>query len=160
MFKLDLEKVQEPEIKLPPSAGSEKKQGNSKRLPTSGSLSTLKLLTVWITRNCGKFLEMGVPDHLTFLLRNLFAGQEGQDLWQVKKHQLEPDVEQQTGSKLGKENVKAAYRHPAYLTYMQSTSGEVPGWMKHKLGSRLAGEISVTSDMQMTPPLWQKVKRN
>ena len=111
MFKLDLEKLQEPEIKLPPSAGSEKKQGNSKRLPTSGSLSTLKLLTVWITRNYGKFLEMGVPDHLTFLLRNLFAGQEGQDLWQVKKHQLEPDVEQQTGSKLGKDYVRAVYCH-------------------------------------------------
>ena len=77
---------------------------------------------------------------------------------QVKKQQLEPDMEQQTGSKLGKEYVKAVYCHPAYLTYMQSTSCEMPGWMKHKLESRLPGEISIASDMQMTPPLWQKVK--
>ena len=79
---------------------------------------------------------------------------------QVKKQQLEPDMEQQTGSKLGKEYVKTVYCHPAYLTYMQSPSSEMPGWMKHKLESRLLEEISITSDMQMTPPLWQKVKRN
>ena len=79
---------------------------------------------------------------------------------QVKKQQLELDMEQQTGYKLGKEYIKATYCHPAYLTYMQSTSREMPGWMKHKLESRLLGEILVTSDMQMTPPLWQKVKRN
>ena len=78
---------------------------------------------------------------------------------QVKKHQLEQDMEQQTGSKLAKEYVKAVYCHPVYLSYMQSTSCEMPGWTKHKLESRLPGEISVTSDMQMTPPLWQKVKR-
>ena len=75
---------------------------------------------------------------------------------QAKKQQLELDMEQQTGSKLGKEYVKAVYRHPAYLTYMQSTTWETLSWMKHKLGSRLLGELSVTSDMQMTPPLWQK----
>ena len=79
---------------------------------------------------------------------------------QVRKQQLEPDMEQQTGSKLGKEYVKAVYCHPAYLTYMQSTSCEMLGWMKHKLESRLLGEISITSDMQITPPLWQKVKKN
>ena len=79
---------------------------------------------------------------------------------QVKKQQLEPEVEQQTGSKFGKEYVKAVYCHPAYLTYMQSTSCEMPGWMKHKLESRLPGEISITSDMQMIPPLCKKVKRN
>ena len=67
-------------------------------------------------------------------------------------------MEQQTGSKLGKGYVKAVYCHPAYLTYMQSTSCEMPDWMKHKLESRLQGEISKTSDMQMTPPLWQKEK--
>ena len=78
---------------------------------------------------------------------------------QVKKQQLEPDMEQ-TGSKLGKEYVKAVYCHPVYLTYMQSTSCEMPGWMKHKVESRLPGEISITSDMQMTPLLWQKVKKN
>ena len=79
---------------------------------------------------------------------------------QVKNQQLELDVEQRTGSKLRKEYVKAIYCHPAYLTYMQSTSCEMPGWMKHKLESRLLGEISITSDMQMIAPLWQKSKRN
>ena len=79
---------------------------------------------------------------------------------QVRKQQLELDTEQQTGSKSGKQYVKAVYCHPAYLTYMQSTSYEIPGWMKHKLESRLPGEIPITSDMQMTPPLWQKVKKN
>ena len=77
---------------------------------------------------------------------------------QVRKQQLELDMEQQTGSKLGKEYIKAVYCHCAYLTYMQSTSCEMLGWMKHKLESRLLGEISVTSDMQMTPPLWEKAK--
>ena len=72
---------------------------------------------------------------------------------QVKKQQLELDMKQWTGLKLGKEYVKAVCCHLAYLTYMQSTSCEVPGWMKHKLESRLPGEISITSDMQMTPPL-------
>ena len=79
---------------------------------------------------------------------------------QVRKQQLELDKEQQTGSKSGKEYVKAVYYHPAYLTSMQSTLCEIPSWMKHKLESRLPGEISITSDIQMTPPLWQKVKKN
>ena len=79
---------------------------------------------------------------------------------QVRKQQLELDMEQQTGSKLGKEYVKAAYCHPAYLTYMQSASCEILGWMKHKLESRLPREISITSDTQIIPPLWQKVKKN
>ena len=71
---------------------------------------------------------------------------------QVKKQQLELDMEQMTGSKLGKGYIKALYCHPAYLTYMQSTSCEILGWMQHKLESRLLREISITSDMQMTPP--------
>ena len=71
----------------------------------------------------------------------------------VKKQYLEPDMEQRTGSKFGKEYDKAVYYHPAYLNYMLSTSCEMPGWMKHKLESRLQGEISITSDMQMTPRL-------
>ena len=79
---------------------------------------------------------------------------------QVKKQQLEPDMEQQTGSKSGKEYVNAVCCHPAYLTYMQSTSCQMPDWIKHKLESRLQGEISINSDMQMTPPLWQKAKKN
>ena len=91
-----------------------------------------------------------MPDHLICLLRSLCAGQETTKL----------DTEQQTGSKMGKEYIKAVYCHPAYLTYMQSTSCKMPGWMKHKLESRLPGEISITSDMQMVPPLWQKTKRN
>ena len=77
---------------------------------------------------------------------------------QLKKQQLELKMEQRTGSSLGKGYVKAVYCHPVYLTYMQSTSFEMLDWMKHKLESRFPGEISVTSDMQMTPPLWQKVK--
>ena len=89
--------------------------------------------------------EVGMPDHLTWEM-----------CMQVKKQQLEPDMEQQTGSKSGKEYIKAVYCHLAYLTYMQSTSCEVPGWMKHKLESRLPGEISITSDMQMTPPYGRK----
>ena len=79
---------------------------------------------------------------------------------QVRKQQLELDMEQQTGSKKEKEYIKAVYCHPVYLTYMQSTLGETLTWKKHKLESRLPGEISITSDMQMTPPLGQKVKRN
>ena len=79
---------------------------------------------------------------------------------QVKKQQLQPDMEQWTGSKLRKEYVKVVYCHSAYLAYMQSTSCEMLGWKKHKLESRLLGEISTTSDMQMIPPLWQKAKRN
>ena len=77
---------------------------------------------------------------------------------QVKKQQLELDMEKWTGSKLGKEYVKAVYCHLAYLTFTQSTLCEMPGWKKHKLESRLPGEIAITSDTQMTPPLWQKVK--
>ena len=78
---------------------------------------------------------MEIPDHLICLLRNVYAGQEATELF----------MEQQTGSKLGKEYVKTVYCHPAYLTYMQSTSWEMPDWMKHKLESWLPGEISITS---------------
>ena len=79
---------------------------------------------------------------------------------QVKKQQLEPDMEHWTGSKVGKMYIKVVYCHPAYLTYMQSTSCEMLDWMKDKLESRLLGEISITSNTQMIPPLWQKEKRN
>ena len=94
--------------------------------------------------------EMGTPDHFTCLQRNLYASQEETEL----------DMQQWTGSKLGKEYVKIESHHPTYLTLMQITLCKVPGWMKHKLDSRLQGEISITSKMQMTPLLWQKVKRN
>ena len=92
--------------------------------------------------------EMGISDYFICLLRNLYAGQEVTEL----------DMEQQTGSKLGKEYIKAVYCHPAYLIYMQSTSCEMLGLMKHKMESRLPGEIPIISDMQMTPPLWQKAR--
>ena len=91
--------------------------------------------------------EMGIPDHLTCLLRNIYVGQEATVRTRHRKR---------TGSKLGKEYIKAVYCHPAYLAYMQSTSCEMLDWMKYKLESRLPGEISITSDMQMTLPLWQK----
>ena len=79
---------------------------------------------------------------------------------QVWKQQLELAMKQQTGSKQEKEYVKAVYCYPAYVTYMQSTSGETLAWKKHKLESRLLGEMSITSDMQMKPPVWPKVKKN
>ena len=78
---------------------------------------------------------------------------------EVKNQQLEPDLEQRTCSKSGKEYVKAVYCHPTYLTSMQSASCEMPGWIKHKLKSRLQGDISITSDMQMTPPYGRKQRR-
>ena len=104
------------------------------------------------TTNCGKFLNKW--EYQTTLPTSW------EICTQVKKQQLELDMEQQTVSKLGKEYIRAVYCHPVYLTYMQSTSCEMPGWMKHKLESRLLGEILITSDMQMTPPLWEKVNRN
>ena len=123
MFKLDLQKAEEPEIKLSTSAGSLKKQDNSRKTSIFTLLTTQKALTVWITTNWKILREMGIPDHLTCLLRNLYAGQEATEL----------NMEQQIGSKLGKEYVKAVYYHPAYLTSMQSISCEVPGWMKHRV---------------------------
>ena len=162
MFKLDLENPEinpiaiiklpeEPEIKLPTSIRSLKKQ-SSRKTSTSALLTTPRPLTVWITTHCKKF----------------FKRWECQTTWptsweicmHVKKQQLELDLEEQTGSKSGKEYIKAIYCHPAYLTSMKNASCEMPGWMKHKLESRLWGEISISSDMQMIPPLWQKVERN
>ena len=125
----------------------------SKRVPGKHLLYWLsQSLWLWITTKCGKFFKRW--EYQTILHAS----------WEicmlVKKQQLEWGMEQQTGSRLGKEYVKAVYCHPAYLTSMHSTSCKMPGWMKHKLESRLPGEISITSDRQMTPPLWQKVKMN
>ena len=124
MFKLGLGKAEEPEIKLPTFIGSWRNQGISRKTPTSASLTILKPLNVWITTNWKILQEMEYQTTLT-------------DSWescmQVKKQQLEPDMEQLTGSKLEKMYNKAVYCHPAYLTYMQSTSCKVPGWMNHKL---------------------------
>ena len=113
-------------------------------------LDSAKALTVWITMNCGKFLKREYQTTLPI---------SWETCMQIKKQQLEMGMEHQIGAKLGKEYVKAVYCHPVYLTYMQSTQSEMIGWMKHKLESRLLGEISITSDMQMRPPLWQEVKR-
>ena len=142
MFKLDLEKAEEPETKLPTSIGSLEKQESSRKTSTSVLLTMPKPLTVWITTNCGKFFKR--QEYQTTLPASW------EICMQVKKQQLELYMEWQTDSKLGTEYVKAIYCHPAYLTYMLSTSCEMPGWLKHKLESRLLGEISITSDMQMT----------
>ena len=152
MFMLYLEKAEEPEIKLPTSAVSSKKQESSRETSISALSTMPKPLTVWIATNCEKF----------------FKRWEYQNTWptswefcmQIKRQQLKLDMEQQTGSKSGKENVKAVYCHSTYLTSMQSTSCKMLGLIKHKLKSRLLGEISITSNIQMTPSLWQKVKKN
>ena len=125
MFKLDLEKAEEPEIKLPAATGSSKKWESSRKTSTFALLTMPKPLTMWITTKCGKFWKRW----------------EYQTTWpaswesctQFKKQQLELDMEQQTGSKLGKEYIKAVYCHPAYLTSMLSTSCEMLGWMTHRL---------------------------
>ena len=151
MFKLDLEKAEEPEIKLPTSIGSLEKQENSRK--------KYILLLYWLCQRlwlCRSQQTVGKSskDGQTILP----ASQE--ICMQVKKQQLEPDMEQQPGSKSGNEYIKAVCCHPAYLTYMLRISCKMLDWMKHKLESRLLEEISVTSYMQMTPPLWQKMRRN
>ena len=148
MFKLVLEKAEEPEIKLP----TLKMEKSSRKASNSVLLTMPKPLIVWITTNCGKFFKKW--EYQTTLPASW------EICMQVMKQQFEPDMEQWTGSQLGKEYVKAVYCHLANLTYMQSTSCKMPGWMKLKLESRLPGEISITSNMKMTPNLWQKVKRN
>ena len=126
MFKLDLAKAEEPEIKLPTSIGSLKKQESSRKTSTSSLLTTPKPLTVWITTNCGKFFkEMGIPDHLTCLLRNLYAGQEA--------------------------TVRTGHGTD-WSPNRRSTSSKMLGRMKHKLESRLPEETAIASDMQMIPP--------
>ena len=151
MFKLVLEKAEEPEIKLPTSARSSKKQESSRKTSISVLLTMPKPLTVWITTNCGKFWKRW-EYHTTWLA-----------CWeicmQVRKQWLELDKEQQIGSKNQKEYVKAVYCHPAYLTYMHSTSWETLGWMKHKLESRLLGEISITSICRWHHPYGRKLRR-
>ena len=139
------------ETKLPTSIRSLKKQESSRK-HTFALWTTPKPLTLWITANCGKFLKRWKYQ------TTLPASWE--ICMQVKKQQLEKGMEQQTGSKFGKEYVKAVYCHLAYLTSVQNTSCKMSGEMKHMLESRLPGEISRTSDIQMTPPLWQKVKKN
>ena len=138
IHKLDLEKAEEPETKLLTSIGLEKKQGNSIKTSSFASLTMLKPWTLWITTNCGKFLKRWEYQIIWLV--------SWETCMEVKKQQLELDMEKQTGSKFRKEYVKAVYCHPAYSTYMWSTSWEMPGWMKQKLESRLS-EVSMTSDM-------------
>ena len=147
MSKLVLEKAEEPEIKLSTSIGSSKKQESSRK--TSALLTTQKFDYVDHNKLWRIFLEM---DQTTWPA-------SWEICMQIKKQPLELDVEQQTGSKLGKEYVKAVYCYPAYLNYMQSKSCKMLGLMKQKLDSRLLARISITSDMQMTPHLWQKSGR-
>ena len=150
--KLDLEKAEVPEIKFPTATGSSKKQESSRKTSTFALLATPKSLTVWIKRSCGKF----------------FKRWEYQTTWpasweicmQVRKQQEELNMEQQAGSRLGKEYVRFVYCHLAYLTYIQSTSCKMPGWMKHRRESRFPEKLSVISDMQMTSPLWHQEKKN
>ena len=151
IFKLDLEKAEEPQIKLPPSIGSSKNQESSRKTSIFPLLTMPKPLTVWITTNYGKFWKRW----------------EYQTTWpaswqictQVRKQQLELDMKQQTGSKSGKEYVKDVYCHPAYLTYRQSISCEIPGWMKHKLKSKLPGEISKPQKRRWYYPYDRKQRR-
>ena len=127
MFKLDLEKAEEPGIKLPTFAGLGRKQRNSRKTSTSASLTILKPLTVWIKTNCGKFFKRW--EYQTSLPASW------EICMQVKKQQLEPDMERWTGCKSGKD-IKAAYCHPAYLTYMKYMSYKMLDWMKHMLELR------------------------
>ena len=145
MFKLVLEKAEEPEIKLPTSAGSWKKQETSRKTPISALLTMPKPLTVWIATNCGKFKQMGIPDHLTCLLRNLYAGQEAT----VRTGHGTTDWFQ-IGKGVRQGCILSPCLFDLYTVYTR--------WMKHKLDSRLPGKISITSDMQIIPLLWQKAK--
>src|SRR5574342_380605 len=134
MFKLVLEKAEEPEIKLPTSDGSLKKQESSRKTSISALLTMPKPLTVLIIINWKILKEMGIPDHLNCFLRNLYAGQEAT----VRTGHGTTDWFQ-----IGKGVRQGCILSPAYLTYIQSTSCEMPGWMKYKLESRSLGEISI-----------------
>ena len=147
MFKLDLEKAGELEVKLPTSDGSLIKQESSRKTSISALLTSLKPLTVH--KKLWKILqEMRIPDHLTWLLRNLYADQEAT----VRTGHWTTDWYQ-----IGKRVYQGYILSPCLFNL---TSHKILGWMKHKLESRLPGEILVTSDMQMIPTLWQKVKKN
>ena len=151
MCKLDLEKAEEPEIKLPTFIGSWKKQENSGKISPSASLIAIKSLTVWITINWKILKEMGIPDHLTYLLRNLYTGQEATvrtghgttDWLQIRKEVYQG-------------HILTPCLFSLYAEYIMGNSG----LGEAQLESRLLGEISITSDMQMTPPLRQKVKKS
>ena len=144
MYKLDLVKAEEPDIKSPTFFGSQKKQRNSRKNIYFCFINYAKLFDCVDHNKLCKILKRWE------FQSTLCASWE--TCLQIKKQQLEPDMEQLTVSKLGKEYVKVVYCHPAYLTYTQSTSCEMPGLMNHKLESKLLREISITSDMQMSSP--------
>ena len=150
-FKLDLEKAEEPEIKLPTSTGSWKKQESSRETSISALLTMPKPLTVWITINWKILQELGIPDHLTCLLRSLYACQEAT----IRNGHGTTDWFQ-----IGKGVCQGYILSPCFFNLYAEDIMRNTGLMKHKLESRLPGEISVTSDMQMIPPLWQKEKRS
>ena len=151
MFKLVLEKAEEPEIKLPTFAGSSKEQESSRKTSISSLLTMPKPLTVWITTNWKILKEMGIPDHLSCLLRNLYAGQEATvrtghgttDWFQIGK-----------GVRQGCILLSCLFN--LYADYIMRNAG----LDEAQAGIKFPGEISITSDMQVTPPLWQKVKKN
>ena len=150
MFKLVLEKAEKLEIKLPTSAGSSKKQDSSRKTSISALLTLPKPLTVWITTNWKILKEMGIPDHLTHLVRNLYADQEataraghGTTDWF------------QTGKGVGQGCILSPCLFNLFSEYIIRNAG----LEEAQADSRLPGEISINSDMQMTQPLWQKVKK-
>ena len=151
MFKMVLEKAEEPEIKLPTSTGLWKKQESSRKTSISALLTMPKPLTVWITIDWKILKEMGLPNHLTCLLRNLYVGQEAT---------LGTGYGTTEWFQIGKGVCQGCILSPCLFNLYAEYIMRNAGWRKHKLESRLPGEISITSDMQMTPPLWQKVKRN
>ena len=151
MFKLVLEKAEEPEIKLLTSVRSSRKQRSSRKTSTSALFTYAKAFDCVDHNKLWKILKgMGIPDHLTCDLRNLYVGQEA-TVWTLHRTT--------DWFKIGK-RIRQGYILAPCFTYMQSISCKMQSWMNHKLESRLLREISVASDMQMTPPLWQKLKRN
>ena len=151
MFQLDLEKVEEQEIKLPASIGLQKKQDNSIKTSTSASLTMIKPFTVWITTNWKIFKEMGIPDHLTCLLRNLYADQKAT----VRTRNGTMDWFQ-----IGKGICQGCILSPCLFNLQTEYIMQNARLDEAQAGIQITGEISITSDIQMTPPLRQKVKRN
>ena len=152
MFKLVLEKAEEPEIKLPTSVASSIKQKTTRETSTSALLTPPKPFTFVDHHKLWKVLkEMGIPDYLTCLLRNLYAGQEAT----VRSGHGTTGLFQ-----IGKGVCQSCILSPCLFNLYAEYIMHILGWMKHKLKSRLLGEISITSDTQMTPPLWQKEKKN
>ena len=176
MFKLDLEKAEEQRSNCQHQLDHRKRKRVPEKTSTSALLTMPKPLTVWITINCGKFwrkvkvkslsrvrlcdpMDCSLPgSSIQGILQARTWPASSEICIHINEPQLQLDKEQQTGSKQEKEYVKAVYCHPVYLTYMQSTSWEILGWMKHKLESTFPGEISINSDMLMTPPLRQKAE--